>query len=89
MHRVLVGKPEGKRPLGRPRRRCEDNIKMDLQEVGGGCGDWMELSQDRDMWRALVSTVRNLRDPKMRRMSSLAAEPVSFSRRTVLHGVSK
>ena len=48
VHRVLVGKPEGKRPLGRPRRSWEDNIKMDLQEVGGGCGDWMELSQERD-----------------------------------------
>ena len=54
VHRVLVGKPEGKRPLGRPRRRWEDNIKMDLQEVGGSCGDWMELAQDRDMWRALA-----------------------------------
>ena len=51
VHRVLVGKPEGKKPLGRPRRRWEDNIKMDLQEVGGG-GDWMELAQDRDRWRA-------------------------------------
>ena len=61
--RVLVGKPEGKRPLGRPRRRLEENIKMDLQEVEGGCGDWMELAQDRDRWRALVSTVRNLRVP--------------------------
>ena len=60
MHRVLVGKPEGKRILGRPRRRWEDNIKMDLQEVGRGCGDWMELAQNRDMWRALVSTVRKL-----------------------------
>ena len=48
VHRLLVGKPEGKRPLGRPRHRWEDNIKMDLQEVGGGCGDWMELAQDRD-----------------------------------------
>ena len=66
VHRVLVGKPEGKRPLGRPRRRWEDNIKMDLQEVGGSCGDWMELAQDRDRCRALVSTVRNLRVPKMR-----------------------
>ena len=61
LHRVLVGKPEGKRPLGRPRRRWEDNIQMDLQEVGGGCGDWMELAQDRDRWRALVSTVMNFR----------------------------
>ena len=53
MHRVLVGKPEGKRSLGRPRHRWEDNIKKDLQEVGGGCGDWMELALDRDRWRAL------------------------------------
>ena len=66
VHRVLVGKPEGKRPLGRPRSRCGDNIKMDLREVGGGSGDWMELAQDRDNWRALVGTVRNLRVPKMR-----------------------
>ena len=51
VHMVLVGKPERKRPLGRPRRRWEDNIKMDLQEVEGGCGDWMELAQDRDSWR--------------------------------------
>jgi hypothetical protein len=63
VHRVLVGKPEEKRPLGRPRRRWEDNIKMDSQKVGGGCGDWMELAQDRDRWRALVSTVKNLRVP--------------------------
>ena len=66
MHRVLVGIPEGKRPLGRPRRRWEDNIKMDIQEVGGGCE---ELAQDRDRWRALVSTVMNLRVPKMRGIS--------------------
>jgi len=66
VHRVLVGKPEGKRPLGRPRRRWEDNIKMDFQEVGGGCGDWVELAQDRDRWRALVSTVMNLRVQKKR-----------------------
>jgi len=69
VHRVLVGKPEGKRPMGRPRRRWEDNIKMDLQEVGEGCGDWMELAQDRDRWRALVSTVMNLRVQKMRGIS--------------------
>jgi hypothetical protein len=54
MHRLLVGKSEGKRPLGRPRRRWEDNIKMDLQGVGRGREDWMELAQDRDRWRALV-----------------------------------
>ena len=69
VHRVLIGKPEGKRPMGRPRRSWEDNIKMDLQEVGGSCGDWMELAHDRDRWRALVSTVRNLRVPKMRGIS--------------------
>ena len=69
VHRVLVGKPEGKRPLGRPRRRWEDNIKMGLQEVGGDCEDWMELAQDRDRWRALVSTVMNIRVPKMRGIS--------------------
>ena len=69
VHRFLVGKPEGKRLLGRPRRRWEDNIKTDLQEVGGGCGDWMELAQDRNRWQALVSTVMNLRVPKIRRIS--------------------
>ena len=63
VHKVLVGKPEGKRPLRRPSRRCEDNIKMYLEEVGRGCGDWMELAQDRDRWRALVSTVMNFRVP--------------------------
>ena len=63
VHRVLVKKPEGKRPLGGPRRRWEDNIKMDLQEVGRGCGDWMELAQDRERWRALVNTVMNFRVP--------------------------
>jgi hypothetical protein len=63
MYRVLVGKPEGKRPLGRPRRRWEDNIKMDLQGVRGGCRDWMELAQERDRWRALVSMVMNIRVP--------------------------
>ena len=61
VHKILEGKTEGKRSLGRPRRRWDDNIKMDLQEVGSGCGDWMELAQDRDSWRALVSTVMNFR----------------------------
>ena len=65
MYRVLVGKPEEKTPLGRPRRRWEDNVKMDFQEVGGGCDDWMKLTQARDRWRALVSTVMNLRVAKM------------------------
>ena len=62
VYRVLVGKPEGKRPLGRPRRRWEDNIKMDFQEVEWGM-DWIELAQDRDRWRALVNAVMNLRVP--------------------------
>jgi hypothetical protein len=63
VHGVLGGKPEGTRLLVRPRRRWEDNIKMDLQEVGGGCGGWMERVQDGDRWRALVSTVMNFRVP--------------------------
>ena len=61
VYRVLVGKLEGKRPLERPRRRWEDNIKMGLQEVGCGSMDWIELAQDRDMWRALVNAVMNFR----------------------------
>ena len=64
-YRVLVGKSEGKRPLGRPRRRLEDNIQMDLQKVGGGYGDWRELAQNRDNWLAVVSTVMNIRVPNM------------------------
>ena len=71
--------------MGRSRRRWEDNIKMDLQEVGGDCGDWMELAEDRDRWRALVSMVMKLRVPKLGKF----VESFSFSRRTLLHGVSK
>ena len=63
VYRILVGKPEGRRPLGRPRCRCVDNIRMDLQEVGCGYMDWIGLAQDRDRWRALVSAVMNLRIP--------------------------
>ena len=63
VYRVLVGKPEGRRPLGRPRRRWVDNIRIDLQEVGCGYMDWIGLAQDRDRWRTLVSAVMNLRVP--------------------------
>jgi hypothetical protein len=61
VYRVLMGKPEGRRPLGRPRRRWEDGIRMDLRENGWGSIDWIQLAQDRDRWRALVNTVMNLR----------------------------
>jgi len=63
VYRVLMGIPEGRRPLGRPRHRWEDTIRMDLRRVGCGCVDWMELAQDRNRWRALVSAVINLRVP--------------------------
>jgi hypothetical protein len=63
VYRILVGKPGGKRPLGRPRCRWEVNVRMDLQEVGCGCEDWIGLAKDRDTWRALVRAVRNLRVP--------------------------
>jgi len=69
VYRVLVGKPEGERPLGRPRRRWEDNIKMDLQEVGFGGMDWIELAQDRDRWQALVNAVMKFMFHKMRGIS--------------------
>jgi hypothetical protein len=62
-YRILVGKPEGKRPLGRPRRRWEDNIKMDLREIGWGGIGWINLAQDRDRWRSPVNVLLNLRVP--------------------------
>jgi len=87
--RVLVGKPEGKRPLVRPRHRWEGNIKMDLQEVGCDVMDWIELAQDRDRRRALVNAVMNLRVPKNAGNFLISRETVSFSKRTLLHGVSE
>jgi hypothetical protein len=62
-YKILVGRPEGRRPLGRPRHRWENNIKMDLQEVGWDCMDWIDMAQDRDRWWALVNAVMNLRVP--------------------------
>jgi hypothetical protein len=77
------------RPLGRPRRRWEDNIRMDLQEVGCGCVDWIGLAQDRDRWRALVSAVMNLRVPQNAGNFLTNCKPVGFSRSNLLHGVSE
>ena len=89
VYTVLVEKPEGKTPLGRPRRRWVDNIKTDLQEVGCGYMDWIGLAQDRDRWRTLVSAVMNLRVPWSAGNFLASCKPVSFSRRTLHHGVSK
>ena len=89
VYKVLVGKPEGKRSLGRPRRRWEDNIKMVLQEVECGGMDWTKLAQDRDRWLALVNAVMNLRVPYNAGNFLTSCKPVSFSRRTLLHVVSK
>jgi hypothetical protein len=91
MYSVLVGKPDGKRPLGRPRHRWEDTIKAELQEQKEGCGgvDWIELAQDRNRWREIVNTVMNLRGSKNTGNFLTSCKPVSFSRRTLLHGLSK
>ena len=89
MYGVLVGKPEGKSTLGRPRHRWEDNIKMDLQEVRCGGMDWIGLAQDRDRWRALVNAVMNIRVTLNARNFLTSCKPVTFSRMTLLHGVSK
>ena len=89
VYRVLVGKPEGKRPLGRPRRRWVNNIRLHLQDVGCGYMDWIGLTQDRDRWRTLVSAVMNLRVPWNAGNFFTSCKPVSFSRRTLHHGVSK
>ena len=79
VYRIMVGKPEGKKPLGRPRRRWEDNIKMDLQEVGCRGMDWIELAQVRDRWRALVNAIMNLRVPQNAGNFLTRCKPVSFS----------
>jgi hypothetical protein len=84
-----VGKPEGKRPLGRPRHRWEDNIKADLPKVGCGGMYWIELAQSRDMWRALVNAVKNLRVTQNAGNFLTGCKLVSFSKRTLFHGVSK
>jgi hypothetical protein len=84
-----VGKSEGKRPLAIPRHRWEDNIKMDLEELACGRIDWIEVAQDRDRWRALVNAIMSLRVPLNAGNFLTGRKPVSFSRRTLLHGVSK
>jgi hypothetical protein len=84
-YRILVGKPEGKRPLGRPRRRWVDNIKMDLREVGWDGRDWIDLAQDRDRWRVYVNAVMNLRVPQNAGKFSSSCTIGSFSRRAQLH----
>ena len=88
VYRVLVGRPGGRRPVGRPRRRWVNNIRMDLQEFGCGYMDWIGLAQDRDRWRTFVSAVMNLRFPWNAGNFLTSCKPVSFSRRTLHHGVS-
>jgi hypothetical protein len=84
-----VGKPERKRPLGKPRCRWEDNIRMDLREMGWGGMDWIDLAQDRDQWRALVNTVMNLRVPYHVGKFFSRCATGGFSRSAQLHGVTK
>jgi hypothetical protein len=81
----LVGEPEGKRPLGRLRRRLEDNIKMDLREIGIDGSNWIRLAQDRVQWRALVKTVMNLRVPLRKKASRVT---INFSKNILHHGQS-
>jgi hypothetical protein len=88
VYRVVVGKPEGKRPLGKPRCRWVDIIRMDLQDLGCGYMDWIELAQDRDRWRTVVSAVMNLRVSLNAGNFWTSCKPVSCSRRTLHRGVS-
>jgi hypothetical protein len=88
-YRSLVGKPEGKRPLGRRRHRWEDNIRMDLREIGWGGMDWIGLAQNRDQWGALVNTVMNIRIPQNVGKFLDSCSTGGFSRRAQLHGVSE
>jgi hypothetical protein len=87
-YRILVGKPEGKRPLGIPRLRWVDSLKRDLRKIGGGCVDWIELAQDRDQWRALLNTVMNLRVVKIIGKFLSSWTICGFSRRTLFHDIS-
>jgi hypothetical protein len=87
-YRILLGKPEGKRRLGRPRRRWMDNIKMDLWEIGWGGLDWIDLAQERDQWRAVVNTILNLRVPQGVGKFLSSCTTGGFSRRAQLHKVS-
>jgi len=89
LYRALVGKPEGKRPLGRPRHRWEYTIKMYLQVVRFAGMDWIELAQDRDRWWALMTAVMNIRVPYNAGNFLASWKPVSFSRSTLFHGISK
>jgi len=84
-----VGKPERKKPLGIPRERWEDNINMDLQELEWGSLDWIELAYERERWRALGNAVMNFRVPEFAGNLLSSSEPVSFSKRTLLHWISK
>jgi hypothetical protein len=86
-YKILVGKPEGKRPLGRPRCPWKDNIRIDIREIEWEGVYWMHRAQDRVQWRALVHTVTNLRVPKKARNFLTSSATTSFSRRTLLHGV--
>jgi hypothetical protein len=87
-YRILVGKPEGKRRLGRPRRRCVDSIKMNLREIGCHGTDWIDLTQDRYQWRALVKTIMNLRVPNNVWNVLSSCTTSGFSRRAQFHEVS-